>query len=153
MFFVVFLLFGFRAIPENKTYMLFRGGQFVSLKKNQLVFMIPFYDRLKEYPKDYIELKIPQKMIIASDREKVYLSGSVVIKIKDPAKAYTNVDDFQASVVNVVAEIGEEKVKKTTCTEIKKSKKDFDEDLLKKVRYRAEMWGLEIKKLRVNVDR
>lgn len=114
--------------------------------------MIPFYDRLKPINYEPVEIKIPSKMVIASDREKVYFSGVVSVKIKDPEKAYTTVENFQASVLKSILDLTEEKIKKNKYLDIKKNKKEFDEEITKKLRYNAEIWGLEVKRVKLNVD-
>ena len=134
--------------------MLFRGGKFLSLKKKSgIVFLIPFYDTLKDVSLQPIDLKIPQTMVIAPDKEKIYFSGTLTIKIKDVEKAYTSVDNFQEATVRAVCSIIEDNYEKNIFSDIKAKKKEIDDKILQEIKEKIEIWSLEVKKIRINLER
>lgn len=150
---IIFGFFGMKAIPEGQKRILFRGGKFVAVKGSGAVFMIPFYDQLKELNLKPLDLKLSEDMVIASDREKLYSSGSIIVKILDPEKAYTVTTDFQSSIIKFVSEIIEELIKKTTYSDIMSSKRDFDNKITDRLKEKIRNWGIEIVKIKLNLSR
>lgn len=152
---IIFGLFGTRVVPEKKEGVVFRGGKFKELRKPGMVILVPFYDKLKLISYDLKDLNVPQKMITAADKEKLYASGTVTIKIKDPAKAYGTVSNYEETVINAMSDLLLNETSKTTYTDLKSSanKKEFEERLLQKLKEQAEMWGIDVKKIKTLVDR
>ena len=117
--------------------------------------MIPFYDKLKLVSYDLKDLNVPQKMTTAADKEKLYASGTVTIKIKEPAKAYGTVSNYEESIINAMSDLLAKETSKTTYTDLKSSvnKKEFEDKLLQDLKEQAEMWGIDVRKIKTVVDR
>jgi len=152
---IIYGFFGIKVVPEKKEGVVFRGGKFKELRKPGMVLMIPFYDKLKLVSYDLKDLNVPQKMTTAADKEKLYASGTVTIKIKEPAKAYGTVSNYEESIINAMSDLLAKETSKTTYTDLKSSvnKKEFEDKLLQDLKEQAEMWGIDVRKIKTVVDR
>ena len=152
---IIFGFFGTRVVPEKKEGVVFRGGKYKELRKPGMVILVPFYDRLQLVSYDLKDLNVPQKMTTAADREKLYASATVTIKMKEPAKAYGTVSNYEESIINAMSELLVKETSKTTYTDLKtiSNKKELEDKLLQNIKEQAEMWGIEVRKVKIVVDR
>lgn len=152
---IVFGLFGTRVVPEKKEGVVFRGGKYKELRKPGMVILVPFYDRLKLVSYDLKDLNVPQKMTTAADKEKLYASGTVTIKMKEPAKAYGCVSNYEESIINAMSDLLLKETSKTTYTDLKivSNKKELEDRVLQNLKDQADMWGIEIRKVKLIVER
>jgi len=152
---VLIALFGFmgiKVVPEKNMGVIFRGGKFLSLKKPGMVFLIPIYDRYSIVTYEPKDLNIPQQMIIVSDKEKVYVSGTLSIKMKEPEKAYPS-GNYEENLVVTAGNLLKEEVSKSTYSNLKASWKEFEEKILKGVKEKGDVLGIDIRKVRIIIDR
>lgn len=152
---IIFGLFGTRVVPEKKEGVVFRGGKFKALRKPGMVILVPFYDKLKLISYDLKDLNVPQKMTTAADREKLYASGTVTIKMKEPAKAYGATSNYEESIINAMSDLLLKETSKTTYTDLKtvSNKKELEDRLLQNLKDQAEMWGIEVRKVKIILER
>jgi regulator of protease activity HflC (stomatin/prohibitin superfamily) len=86
--FLVFMLKGFRIVPQQQVWIIQRFGKFRGQLEAGLNFTIPFIDEIASRQSLKEEaIEVPEQMAITQDNVTVSLDGIVYIKVSDPIAA------------------------------------------------------------------
>lgn len=106
------------------------------------VLMVPFVDTLKRHHVRQQTLKFEDQKIMISGGLVFNVSAIIIMKVKDIYKALFEIDDLDNSVIDIAMGILREVLAIKRHTELN-DMESISSELLKKIRIKADEWGVE----------
>ena len=133
-----------RVIKQYEKGVLLSFGKYSGMREPGLNFLIPLYHRLITIDTRVLTLDVPPQDIMTKDNVPVKINAVVYFRVKDPKKAFLEVEDFvyavskygQTSMRNVCGE--------ATLDELLTERKKFAEKLREVVDKATDPWGIDV---------
>ncbi|MBN2251758.1 MAG: slipin family protein [Candidatus Altiarchaeota archaeon] len=143
-FLLAFLSSFIKIVKEYERGILLAFGKYEGVRGPGLNFIIPIYHRLVKMDLRVLTLDVPKQEIMTKDNVPVKINALVYFRIKDPKKAFLEVEDYvyavskygQTSLRNVCGE--------ATLDELLSERKKLAENLRKIVDEATDAWGIDV---------
>ncbi len=141
------LLSFIKIIKEYERGVLLAFGKFAGIREPGLNLIIPVYHKLIKIDMRILTVDIPKQEVMTKDNVPVNINAVIYFKVKDPAKAYLNIEDYtyavskygQTSLRNVAGE--------ATLDELLSERQKIADKLREIVDIATDPWGVDITKI------
>ncbi len=138
------LLSFIKIIKEYERGVLLAFGKFAGIREPGLNLIIPVYHKLIKIDMRILTVDIPKQEVMTKDNVPVNINAVIYFKVKDPAKAYLNIEDYtyavskygQTSLRNVAGE--------ATLDELLSERQKIADKLREIVDMATDPWGIEV---------
>lgn len=148
---IFFMIFGLpilssfmRIIKEYERGILLAFGKYSGIREPGLNFIIPFYHRLVKMDLRVMTLDVPKQEIMTKDNVPVNINAVVYFKIKDPKKAFLEVENYAYAV----SKYGQTSLRNvcgaTTLDELLSQRQRIADDLRQIVDEATDAWGIDV---------
>ncbi len=133
-----------KVIKQYERGILLSFGKYAGIRNPGLNLLIPYYHRLVKLDLRVMTLDVPKQEIMTKDKVPVNINAVVYFRIKDPKKAYLEVENYtyavskygQTSLRNVCGE--------ATLDELLSERDNIAQNLMKIVGEATDDWGIDI---------
>jgi regulator of protease activity HflC (stomatin/prohibitin superfamily) len=146
---VLFFLSGIRVIYEYKRAVKFRFGQFVTLLKPGIRWIIPVIERIQIVDIRVITINIEKQEVMTQDNVPCNINGVLFFKIIDATKAILEVEDFKFAISQMAQASLRDVCGKVELDTILSKREELGKNIKDIVEQETENWGIIIQDVKI----
>ncbi len=131
-------------LNEYERAVVFRFGRFVGVRGPGWILVLPFIESYTVVDLRTQTVDVPPQSVITRDNVVVTIDAVIYLRVKDPAKAVLEVDDYKYASRMFVQAMIRDKVGDMTLEELIARIEDLNASLKEELSKMAERWGVEI---------
>ncbi len=146
---VLFFLSGIRVIYEYKRAVKFRFGQYITLLKPGIRWIIPFIERIQVVEIRVITINIEKQEVMTQDNVPCNINGVLFFKIIDATKAILEVEDFKFAISQMAQASLRDVCGKVELDTILSKREELGKNIKDIVESETENWGIIIQDVKI----
>jgi len=146
---VLFFLSGIRVIYEYKRAVKFRFGQYITLLKPGIRWIIPIIERIQTVDIRIITINIEKQEVMTQDNVPCNINGVLFFKIIDATKAILEVEDFKFAISQMAQASLRDVCGKVELDTILSKREELGKNIKDIVELETENWGIIIQDVKI----
>ncbi|GBE05031.1 modulator of FtsH protease HflK [bacterium BMS3Abin10] len=142
-----------RILREYERGVIFRLGRLIPVKGPGLIILIPVIDKLVKVDLRIVTMDVPSQDIITRDNISVKVNAVVYYRVVDPAKAITEVEDFNYATSQISQTTLRSVLGQSQLDDLLAKRDELNAELQTIIDEQTEPWGIKVATVEVkNVD-
>ncbi len=133
-----------KIIKEYERGVLLAFGKYETVRNPGLNIIIPFYHRMITMDLRIVTVDVPKQEVMTKDNVPVNINAVIYFKVKDPEKAFLNVENYRAAVSKYGQTSLRNVAGEATLDELLSERKKIAEQLRKIVDEATDPWGIDV---------
>jgi regulator of protease activity HflC (stomatin/prohibitin superfamily) len=146
---VLFLFSGIRIIYEYKRAVKFRFGQYITLLKPGIRWIIPVIERIQIVDIRVITINIDKQEVMTQDNVPCHINGVLFFKIEDATKAILEVEDYGFAISQMAQATLRDVCGKVELDTILSKREEIGSNIKDIVEKETEIWGITIQDVKI----